>query len=167
MQHPSVGHEIIDNFLDKDLFTQIQNLIVWNHTFPWYLAKNVAGTEEDEGFYATHTVYLDSVRVSNHYNFLRQLLVKLPDLNALIRVKINFYPQSKVIYEHTKHIDYKIKHKGALFSLNTCDGFTRLDDGTKIESVENRLILFDPSIMHNSTTTTNAKGRFNININYL
>ena len=37
----------------------------------------------------------------------------------------------------------------------------------KIENVENRLLLFDPQILHSSSTTSNAKGRFNININYL
>ena len=36
----------------------------------------------------------------------------------------------------------------------------------KIESIENRALLFDPSIEHRSTTCTDAKGRININFNY-
>ena len=68
--------------------------------------------------------------------------------------------------EHGQHRDYPIPHKGAIIYLNTCDGFTRLEDGTKVESVQNRILLFDASTLHNSTNTTNAKGRFNININY-
>ena len=59
-----------------------------------------------------------------------------------------------------------LKHNGAVFSLNTCDGFTSLDDGTKIESIENRLLLFDSNKPHASSTCTNAKARFNMNFNY-
>ena len=42
-----------------------------------------------------------------------------------------------------------------------------LEDGTKVDSVANRLLLFNSSLNHNSSTTTNAKGRYNININYI
>ena len=55
----------------------------------------------------------------------------------------------------------------ALLSLNTCDGYTKLKDGTKIDSVANRVLLFDPCEEHCSTTTTNVKARFNINVNYI
>ena len=54
-----------------------------------------------------------------------------------------------------------------MFYFNTCDGYTKLNDGTKVESVANRALFFDPSIPHQSTNCTNAKARFNININYL
>ena len=32
---------------------------------------------------------------------------------------------------------------GAIFSLNTCDGYTKFKDGTKVESVANRIVIFD------------------------
>ena len=41
-----------------------------------------------------------------------------------------------------------------------------LADGTKIKSVANRALLFDPFEFHSSTTTTDAKARFNMNVNY-
>ncbi len=71
------------------------------------------------------------------------------------------------MFEHGRHVDYEFENKAALLSLNTCDGFTRLEDGTKVESVENRMLFFDPGQKHNSSTTTNERGRFNINFNYL
>jgi len=64
------------------------------------------------------------------------------------------------------HQDYEWEHKGALLSLNTCDGYTRFETGEKIDSVANRIIFFDPSIRHTSTNTTNDKRRININFNY-
>ena len=51
--------------------------------------------------------------------------------------------------------------------MNTCNGFTILDDGTKIDSIENRALLFDPSKLHHSTTCTDEKVRINIILNYL
>ena len=65
------------------------------------------------------------------------------------------------------HFDYPFSHSSALLSLNTCDGYTKLKDGTKIDSIANRILLFDPSEEHCSTTTTNIFARINININYI
>ena len=90
-------------------------------------------------------------------------------MHALIRVKVNYYNSTPEVVEHCKHYDYPampLPHKGAILYLNTNDGFTRLEDGTKIESIENRLLVFDASKMHNSTTTTSFEGRYNINVNY-
>ena len=42
-----------------------------------------------------------------------------------------------------------------------------LEDGTEIESRANRVLLFDPSKPHHSTSCTSDKRRVNININYL
>ena len=79
----------------------------------------------------------------------------------------NCYPYTHEIFEHSPHRDYDFHCVGGDLSLNTCDGFTRLEDGTKVDSVANRLLLFISSLNHNSSTTTNAKGRYNININYI
>ena len=87
-------------------------------------------------------------------------------VKALIRIKANCYPKTHEIYEHGMHTDFKWTHKTALFSINTCDGYTKLKDGTKINSVANRILLFDASEEHCSTTTTDTFARVNININY-
>ena len=64
------------------------------------------------------------------------------------------------------HNDMSYSQFGCILSLNTCDGYTKLKDGTKIDSVANRVLLFDPSEEHCSTTTTNVSARININLNY-
>ena len=91
---------------------------------------------------------------------------------SLLRVKANFYPPADKLIEHQPHIDYDVIDgkpdiQGALYCINTCDGYTKLHDGTKIDSVANRLILFNSQKSHNSTNTTTTEGRWNININYL
>ena len=88
-------------------------------------------------------------------------------IDKLLRVKANMYPSTDKIFEHAPHVDYDYSVKGAILSLNTCDGFTRLEDGTKVDSVANRMLFFDSSRPHNSSTTTNVQTRINININYL
>ena len=65
------------------------------------------------------------------------------------------------------HSDFEFSHSGAVLSLNTCDGYSKLKDDTKINSVANRMLLFDASEEHCSTTTTNVFARININMNYI
>ena len=40
-------------------------------------------------------------------------------------------------------------------------------DGTKVESVENRIVIFDGSELHCGVSCTDEKARFVLNINYL
>ena len=56
---------------------------------------------------------------------------------------------------------------GAIFYVNTNDGLTVLDNEVEIDSVSNRLLVFDGSTMHHSTTCTNQKRRVNINFNFM
>ena len=46
------------------------------------------------------------------------------------------------------------------------DGYTRFEDGTKIESVANRVAVFESNLKHCGTTCTNTKSRVVINLNY-
>ena len=92
---------------------------------------------------------------------------QVANFRNLIRIKINAYPYTNIVKEHKDHIDSDFKHTGAVFSLNTCDGFTKFSDGTKVESVANRIVFFDASKFHHSSTTSNAKLRYNINFNFL
>ena len=162
-------HQIIDNYLSEESFKDLQTTILWTATFPWYLTNIVSGPSEDpEGsYYAAHIAYHSCKPTSSIYGKLSPIVNSLPNFRSLIRVKVNFYPRTSELYEHGKHVDYDFEHRGAILSLNTCDGFTRLEDGTRVDSVANRLLLFDSSKPHNSSTTTDPKCRFNININYL
>ncbi len=167
---------VVDDFLPEDEFKKLQDLIVMNTDFPLYFQKEVnhsSGTCETAywNWYQVHTVMKEDTVWSKHYNMFKDVFlhrfVELNIYRALMRIKINMYPYTDSIREHSRHVDYPFKHKGALFSLNTCDGFTRLYDGTKIDSVANRMMFFDPSTDHNSSTTTNAGARYNINFNFL
>ena len=165
-------YEVIDNFLDEEYFDSLVTLITdktksGNNIMPWFLQSSIVNDKvEDKIFLLYHMFYDTHMPTSPLYNKLIPLLEKLK-MKSLIRIKANFYPNTKILHEHPMHADYEFPHSGALLSLNTCDGYTKLKDGTKIDSIANRILLIDSSEEHCSTTTTNDFARFNININYI
>ena len=88
------------------------------------------------------------------------------EYRSLIRLKANLYPQTNVLRIHGKHQDFSYKHTAAILYINSNDGYTEFEDGRCIESIENRLLVFDGSLMHNSTNCTNRKARINLSLNY-
>ena len=166
-------YEVIDNFLDEEYFDDLVTLFTGadeegNFNMPWYFQSGIAKAEEvqDNLFYMVHMMYNGNQPYSSFYKNITPLLRKL-EVKCLLRIKANFYPNTHILREHPMHVDFHFPHSGAIFSLNTCDGYTKLKDGTKIDSVANRVLLFDSSEEHRSTTTTNVAARINININYI
>ena len=104
-----------------------------------------------------HVIYNENKPNSNIYETMIPLLEKLK-AKCLIRIKANLYPHTETLYEHQVHIDYPFLHSGAILSLNTCDGYTKLKDGTKIDSVANRVLIFNSSEEHCSTTIMETSG---------
>ena len=168
-------YKVIDNFLDEDYFDTLVNVFTDNISqdyqpkaeMSWYFQSDIEGHGKDgKLFYMTHVVYDNNKPNSDHYETMIPLLDKL-ETKCLIRIKANLYPNTHTLHKHQMHKDYPFSHSGAILSLNTCDGYTKLKDGTKIDSVANRILIFDSSEEHCSTTTTNDYARMNININYI
>ncbi len=162
-----IKYKVIDNFLPKEKFNIIKNLMM-GPNFPWYYQHNITNLNietKNNLFYMTHMFY-DLEPYSSFYNVIKENLLSLINIKSLIRVKANFYPNQKIVNIDEMHFDYKFKHKGAIFSINTNNGGTILKDKTKIDSVENRILFFDPSLEHDSENCTDQKTRVNININY-
>ena len=57
--------------------------------------------------------------------------------------------------------------KTSILYLNTNNGYTRFEDGTKVESVANRMVTFPNQMMHTGTTTTDSEYRLVLNLNYV
>ena len=166
---------VIDDFLPQEDFEEVRDLIVFNWDFDWYFQKevNYAGTDCTKDFwnwYGTHIFYKKDFPADDCHILYDKFIPRFKEMGifrSLMRIKGNFYPHTETLKEHAPHVDYDFSHTGALYSLNTCDGFTKLYDGTKIDSVANRMLIFDASTLHNSSTTTTTAGRFNINFNFL
>jgi len=166
-----IQYKVIDNFLPKENFLVIKEMLLGNN-FPWYYYPAIVDfTKPSPGplFYMMHLFFnYDPVvgSMSGYFDIIKNNLLKFIDVKALMRVKANLNPNQNIKRINYPHADYPFTHKGAIFSVNTCNGGTLLKDGTKIDSIENRILFFDPSVEHDSENCTNAKVRVNININY-
>lgn len=158
--------QIIDQFLSNQEFALIANLVT-SSKFPWYFQEKCTfNYSKDSYSYFTHVAVNEFQQNSDHAYLFNPVLKKL-DINtkSVRRIKCNCYPRTHVIEEQEPHQDYKESHLGAILYLNTNNGFTRL--GTKVvESVANRLLIFDPATIHNSSNCTDSTARFNINFNF-
>jgi len=165
-------HKVIDNFLSKNNFNNIKNLL-FSNSFNWFYTGCVAEKNVDTPnklFYFTHLFYLNDLNnpiASSHYNIIKENLLSFIKIKSLIRVKANLYPNTPTGLKNGVHVDYKHKHKGAIFYINNNNGTTILDNKKEIKSIENRILFFDPSKKHDSRNCTDQKIRVNININYL
>ena len=164
-----MNYEIIDDFLSAEDFALIKNMLVDHQQTAWFL--NTFVTTEDQysadlhSYYFTHLYYADYAPRSDQIKLLGPIIEKL-NVRSLIRIKANLYPNTSELKKHSNHQDYFFPHKAAVFYVNNNDGFTILDDTVKVESKENRVLIFDPSTFHCSTTCTNEKFRITLNFNY-
>jgi len=162
--------KVIDDFLDKKDFLFIHNLIM-NEPFPWfhmdsYKETGLEKVKTNNFSYYLHMLYDDNVPSSQYFEQIVPLIFNKIEFKSLIRVKVNSYARENKLIEHDLHTDYDYSNTGAVLSINTCDGYTKFEDCTKVESVANRIVLFDASKPHCSTNTTNQQRRVNINFNY-
>ncbi len=166
-----MSYQIIDNFLDADTFLSVKKEI-YGPNLPWF--HNEFLVYEDElkenstwNWQLTHTFYKDCMPRSDKFHILEPLLVVL-NPSAILRIKANLMPRTDQIIEHKFHVDItNIKNNlTAVFYINTNNGYTLFKDGTKIESIENRMVIFDGSLEHTGTSCTNARNRCVINFNY-
>lgn len=175
--------EIIDNFLPEDLFYKMQEQICGDQCFPWYLnhakVMHVARAYDPElqakeiyNWQMVHKFYELGRPQSQEWEYILPLINYLRP-RALIRIKANLNHHTDNMIEYDYHTDcgeYGMNDfegaTTAVFYLNTCDGYTFFKDGTKVHSVENRLVRFPVDTPHAGTSTTDQKFRFVLNLNF-
>jgi len=160
-------YKIIDNVLPKKEFEEIKNFIL-NPGFPWNLTPFVTSKNENlplsASYYFTHEFW-SGFNVEPQSQIFAPLL-DVMECKAIMRIKGNLYPSTETIVHHDTHVDYEYEHHGAIFYINTNNGLTILEDSIEVESIENRLLLFDSFKPHRSTTCTDDKCRVNVNFNF-
>jgi len=157
--------EIVDDFLPKDKFEKIKDTI-FDTEFNWYWTDNVTGEHDVSHFYFTHVLFNDMGINSPFFEDVGRPFIDMIDYKSMMRIKVNAYPRGETLFEHGYHSDSGYDHRGALFCINTCDGYTRFQTGEKVPSIANRIIYFNPHILHTSTNTTDQSRRVNINFNF-
>jgi hypothetical protein len=90
----------------------------------------------------------------------------------LLKAKANLSMSYDKQYQFGMHVDMSeflhiSAHKTAILYLNDNDGYTLLEDGTKLLSKANRMVVFDGSTYHAPVNATNVNLRRVLNINFL
>ena len=166
--------EVKDNLLSPTDFENIQQNIL-NSPFPWYLTYIATDSELSTSLIYNYQFCHHFIGVVTEHPFTeRSSLLKfiypiaehIPS-DAWVRIKANMVPRTESIVKHGFHIDHDDERmKASIFYLNTNDGYTEFEDGTKIESIGNRLVTFPTNLKHTGTTCTDNPFRVVINFNY-
>ena len=159
--------EVIDNFLPKDIFVEMQYKILSND-FPWYYNNGIVGPHQKNKYQFVHTFFNCDINFSNlhneYFNFIDPCLHKL-GVKHLKRVKANLNP--KTIFHRNGGFHCDIKNvTTSIFYINTNNGWTKFKDGCKVECIENRMVIFDSNIEHAGFSCTNQKRKVVVNFNY-
>ena len=160
--------KIIDNFVPKEEFKAIQDLMMGD-AFPWYYNDYIIEPSEKENlndYQFTHQFFKPPYgTVSNYIEIFSSSIEKLK-VKLLVRIKANMSPRtSKPVYGGY-HSDVDLKCKTAILYINTNNGFTQFKDGNKVESLANRMVIFDSKDRHSGVTCTDQKRRVVVNFNY-
>ena len=163
--------QVIDNFLDYNSFLNIQQTF-FSHDCKWEWSDVVekdelmAGVSELDNCQFVHGLYRGAMPQSRLFECIIPVLDKL-NVAAIIKIKANLNQRTSEIIEHGYHTDQRYPHsKTAILYLNTCDGYTSFENEGIVESVENRVVIFDSNKKHTGTSLTNDSRRIVININY-
>lgn len=158
-------NKIVDDVLFQEIADDIEESLT-SDSFPWFFMPCVVYPgDNSSGQYFTHSFY-DKHGVNSAFYELIKPLIEIINPRSLVRAKANLYPNAHTITEHGLHVDYDWEDiHTAVYYVNSNNGYTALADGTKIQSLKNRLATLDPLVQHTSSTSTNAP-RLVININW-
>ena len=82
-----------------------------------------------------------------------------------MRIKANLNVKTHIPIQTGYHIDHP-DVTTAVFYLDTNNGGTELNKTVFVESVANRIVIFDSNIQHTGVTCTDQKKRIVLNFNY-
>lgn len=170
------NYKVINDVLPKDDFIDVNDFLL-SPEFPYYFNKSTDGKDGIEMF--SHLIVNNFEITSDTYKFFSQRLKPLFNLvkdettaNTILRIKVNFYPQTKenkLMGIHTDYENIEMQYLTCVYNFNSCNGFTGLlinNKEIKINSKANQLIMFDGKIKHFGSTATD-QNRLIINFDFI
>tara|TARA_B100001996_G_scaffold228330_1_gene175916 strand:- start:682 stop:1230 length:549 start_codon:yes stop_codon:yes gene_type:complete len=162
--------DIIDNYLPEEEFFRVFNHMK-EHQFDWHLSTIVNRDGVPGNMQLCHSFHNMHQHKPSTFGIVVPVLRKLNPI-ALMRIKANLSLATKEVEVGRLHIDIVDDDtpdcvRTSILYMNTNDGYTVFEDGTKVESVMNRFVTFPHTLKHAGTTCTNAPFRMVINFNYV
>ena len=156
--------KVIKNFLESKTHKTISD-IVFSNKFPLFFNATTGGRNDTSDYMFSHVFYQHGEQNSVFFNDVVMPLLGKLSFSNFIRAKLNFYTKKPKHIQTAYHVDFPNKHQVALYSINTNNGYTLFENGDRIKSVANQLVLFDGRLKHCSVNQTDQNVRVNININ--
>lgn len=164
---------VVDDFIPEHKFKDLEFMMM-SHAFEWYWSDGQAEIPQTDRFMFNHLFYkcgtkfgddyIGSGPNSNHYDLIKPCIRQLRS-KTIRRIKANLTTKTTSHEEGGYHTDYS-DITTAVYYINTNNGYTQFKDGTKVESVANRAVIFDSNLEHQGVSCTDEKRRLVINFNF-
>lgn len=157
--------KIIENFLNGENFLKLSNIML-DQKFPWYF-NNSKSEEKDNDYQFVHIFFYEGKILSPYWNFIVPIIDQL-NIETILRIKANLTTRTDINRKSQMHIDVNVPNsKTAVYYPNTNNGGTLFQNGKKINSQANKIIIFDSHQKHCGVHCTDKNVRLVINFNYL
>ena len=168
--------QIIDNFLEAEQFKKMSDFML-NPGFDWYVCDDGINQQGDGHFQFVHTFY-DSNIHTERYGMVQDIIWKLVETESvnpeytfcILRIKTNLLTRTEQHIVHGMHTDFQHftqEYKTAFLYMNTNNGYTLFENGEKVDSVANRVVIFDGRKKHSSVSQTDTNLRCVVNFNWV
>jgi len=171
--------EVLDNYLPEREYSMIHDCVMGyndagdiKNSFTWIFDNKIAIEPcPDNHFQLIHLIFMEYNILSPYFDLMRPIINK-ESMVSIGRIKANSIIRTETlkVFENSFHTDYEPetakRMQTAIYYVNSNDGYTLFEDGTKVESVGNRLVRFPTNIKHTGTTCTDANRRVLINFNW-
>ena len=165
--------EVIDDFLSIEENNKIiDSLQSREDPKPWYFVDRLNNGHKMGNYYFCIVPYQPrfNLYVEKYDPIYQPILDKLGIFKEQVdKVKFNLYPYvGNQSFQHPPHVDYTSVEglRTCLYYVNQCKRTTNFDTVKQVEAKQNRAIIFDGSIPHQSSTPVDIHAAYSINIDY-
>ena len=156
--------KIIDNFLPEEEFKSIQSLMMGGQ-FNWFYAEGLS-YRDDESYQMVHMFFQPEVGSNSEYLPMWSNFMTKVEAKKCARIKANTTFKTSEPEPSLYHTDFE-DMKTAIFYINTNNGYTEFENGVRVNSVANRVCIFDSNLQHRGTThSEGGHQRIVVNFNY-